>query len=701
MTRFLFAALVCLMSVQSLFAVGALYARRALSNDQGVPLWLEKYDATVKITDQMAVTHVDQTFKNETYQRLEGIFIFPLPKNAVVTEVALWINGVRVLGEAMEKDTARMIYQSIVQPQRDPALVEYVGANVFKLSVFPIEPLGNAMCERRIEITYAELLPYEKGNVDYTFFMKTINMSAKPVLRASVTLALTAQQDILSFVCVSHPSSPAVTIQKISSRSYTAVFGAENACSDRDLEFTYRLKIDNFALNHLGYIPNTKTPMFFDVAGDIPYFLLWVTPPDSVTQQTIIKKNVVFVADVSSSMAGTRIEQLKNSLNMMVDMLNPIDDFNIMPFSTGVSQFRTDLVNATPSVKTQAHDYINRLAEGGLTDMEDALKLALKSRWNDTCVNAAIFLTDGKPSWPTASTTTSVIDTATRYNAGHASIYTFGIGADVDSVFLKRLAAENSGMYRTIITGDSIRPVMAAFMEKISYPLIKNISMNYGTLSTSDIYPSVLPDLYAGSQLTVLGRFRAPQTSMVTFKGSQGRRDIIISQSINFGDTSANHPFVPRMWASAKIDYLLNQIALYGQQQELVDNVKQLGKKYGIITPYTSILVTEPGVNTGTIEDKTLAAPDRMRLTSEESSSGIILRYAIPRMKIPQIAVLKIFDARGKLMRVLVNEPSLGGNFSVAWDRMTDMHGTVPAGVYVAILHVGQMQAMTRIQLMR
>ena len=101
--------LLAVMLSGSVFAVGSLYARRALSSDPGVPLWLKSYDADMTIADQMAVTHVDQVFKNETYQRMEGIMVFPLPPDAIVTEVALWINGVRVLGEVMEKDTARAV----------------------------------------------------------------------------------------------------------------------------------------------------------------------------------------------------------------------------------------------------------------------------------------------------------------------------------------------------------------------------------------------------------------------------------------------------------------------------------------------------------------------------------------------------------------------------------------------------------------
>ena len=234
-------------------------------------LWLEKYDASVTITDQMAVTHVDQTFKNETSNRLEGIFIFPLPDNAIVTELALWINGVRVVGSVMANDTAQSTYQAIVRKQMDPALLQYLGNNIFKLSVFPIEAVGNAMCERRIEITYAELLPYNLGVVDYTFFMKTVNLTPKPVQRASCVFDWTSQKKILSLSSPTHDNTAGYSMVKTSDTHYSGVLGNENTMSETDFKLDCVFQNDSFALNNLTYTPRTDSlKMFFDSTGDNP-----------------------------------------------------------------------------------------------------------------------------------------------------------------------------------------------------------------------------------------------------------------------------------------------------------------------------------------------------------------------------------------------------------------------------------------------
>jgi Ca-activated chloride channel homolog len=683
----------------STFAIGALYARRALSSDNGTPLWLEKYDASVTITDQIAVTHVDQTFKNETSNRLEGIFIFPLPDNAIVTEIALWINGVRVVGSVLENDTARAKYESVVRRSIDPALLEYLGNNIFKLSVFPIEPLGNVMCERRIEITYAELLPYNQGTVEYDFFMKTVNLTPKPVQRASCVFEWTSQKKIVSLTSPTYGTSSELSIVKISDTHYTGVIGNENSNTEKDFKLDCVFQNDVYDLNHLTYAPRTDSlKMFFDSTGDNPYYVLWVTPPDTAQP---IRKNVTFVADVSSSMSGTRITQLRQSLKAMVSMLSPSDMFNIVAFNQAVDTFRTTQVLADSTNKGLATTFINQLTEMGLTDMEDALETALAGAWDDTSVNALVFLTDGKPTWPPSTSVTRIIDTVKTYNTKHVAIFTFGIGNDLDSGLLKRLAKENDGFSTLISADDSISAMMGTFMHKISYPLIKNISLNYGTLETSDILPSPLPNLYSGTQLTVLGRYKGTGTPTITFKGTRGKDSLLLKLDLAFPAGAESHPFVPRMWASAKINWLLDEIAMYGALQELVDQVKRLGKKYSIITPYTSMLVLEPTA-VMPVEDKTIMAKLPQLLNSPNPiTTFTAIRYCVSSSNTPQKVTLRIFDARGRLVRTLVNGITLGGNFIVNWDVKNNFGALVPAGIYFAVLEAGKTSLMLSMKVVR
>jgi Ca-activated chloride channel family protein len=687
------------------FAIGALYAHRALSNDPYLPLWLSTYDAATTITDQMSVTHVDQSFVNQTGQRCEGILLFPLPQDAIITELALWEDGIRKVGKTMESDTARSIYTTTVRKSIDPALLEYMGNNLFKLSVFPIEATG-INSTRRIEITYAELLPYAAGIIEYRFFMKAVNMSSKPVQRASVQLTLAVQQQILSVGSPSHESSAGLAISRLSPTSCTILYGEENTASAKDLVIDYKLKNDDYAISSLTYTPSFPSTNFFDSLGDKPYFLLWITPPDTVAMDKIIKKNVLFMADVSSSMVGTRIDQVRTALNAMVDMLNPGDRFNILSFGTATASFKPDFIDMSSANAAAAHSFINSLGAAGMTNILDAFKSGFRNTWIDTCANTVVFLTDGKPTWPDTNWS-AIIDTVARLNATpHVSINTFGIGdtaSEIIPAFLKLLAKNNNGSSTLITGGNSISGVLENFMEKISHPTIKNLSIGYGGLVQQDVYPQTLPNVYAQSQLTVLGRYGTAGTFPLAVTGSAGAKTMTLSKAMTFPSASMpNQPFVPRMWASAKINYLLDEIAMYGPVAELKKAVIALGVKYNIITPYTSMIVAPPSTNI--VEDKTLAAVDRVMLRQcapNPFRATTSIRFAVPCLKSPQKMVLKIFDAQGKHIRTLIEELTMGGNFRISWDGADAWGKVVSPGLYLVVLSIGNVQQFTKVKFVR
>lgn len=690
-----------LLQAQNTFAIGALYAHPPLSNTNSFPLWLKKYDAQVTITDQIAVTHVDQTFKNETNQRLEGIFIFPLPGNAIITELILWINGKPVQAKVMESDTAKKIFENTIKKMLDPALLESMGDNIFKLSIFPIEASGSEMSERRIEITYAELLPYDCSAIDYRFFMQTVNLSPKPVERASIVIRVTSQKDILSLYSPTHGPTSGIVINKVSDKEYAVTFGEENAQAQKDLKIVYTLKNYNFAINHLTYTPNTDSAAFFDSTGDDSYYLLWITPPDELTQSKIIKKNIVFVADNSSSMEGERIKQVKNSLNAMVKALNPGDLFSIVTFNTGTNKFSPDLCAADEINKSKAKQFIDELGAVGMTNMEEAFTVSLANTWDDTSMNTIVFLTDGLPTWPIGTDMNKIVDTVSKYNKNSVAIFTFGIGEEVKESFLKIISDRNNGICRMIMKDDSIQLIMTSFMKKISFPLIRSISIDNGGLDKYDMYPKIVPNVYAGSQVTVLGRYRNTGSFTTTFSGLAGKESISLTRQLSFPSTMPNHPFVARMWASEKIDYLLDEIKKAGEQKELVTAVKRLGIKYGIITPYTSMLVVEP---TKIVLDKT--RPPATEVTLFESPmNGLphnrLIQFSVPKTSRAQPVELKIFDLRGKVIKVLLNELTMGGHYNVVWDGTDQTGAKVSSGFYVVLLKVGAVTKMVSIRLLR
>ena len=113
-----------------------------------------------KIQGQVATTHIEQVFRNDTPYTLEGTYFFPIPEDASISEFAIWENGKKLVGEVRTREEARRIYNEIVRRQRDPGLLEYAGKNLFQASIFPIPPNS----DKKLEMTYSQVFESRIGN---------------------------------------------------------------------------------------------------------------------------------------------------------------------------------------------------------------------------------------------------------------------------------------------------------------------------------------------------------------------------------------------------------------------------------------------------------------------------------------------------------------------------------------------------------
>ncbi|MFQ6115661.1 MAG: VIT domain-containing protein, partial [bacterium] len=375
-----------LIGVRELGAIGRLYGR--IPNWENSPVYnlrIKSFDVTVTIQDQLAVTDIDEVFANDSWRRLEGIYILQLPEGAKLTEMYLWINGERVKQEIKPREEAVQIFEEIVRRQTDPLLAEEIGENVFRLRLFPIDGFS----ERRIEIKYIHLLPYDSGLITYLFPMDISDFEVDPIERGSIKINLKSQFPFTSVITPSYPDPPANTIIQISPTEYEIVFGNENFIPDQDYDLVFIVDRDRI-FNLLTFTPTDPTM-------EDSFYLLWVTPPDSVFSDTTGVRDVVLVADVSSSMEGPRLQVLKEALIYFVQQLKPTDRFNVVAFSTSVAKFQSDLVAATPNNVQAALNYISGLAALGLTNLEAALTSALNQSFDIAARNLIILITDGMP----------------------------------------------------------------------------------------------------------------------------------------------------------------------------------------------------------------------------------------------------------------------------------------------------------------
>ena len=541
-------------------------------------LEIRYHHVTVEIQDQVAITHVDQVFYNPNSYPIEGTYIFPIPVDAVVTNFTLWIDGKAVEGKVLDAEQARSIYEEIVRTMRDPALLEYIDRGAVQARIFPIDPGG----ERRIELEYSQVLAAENGLVRYVYPLSTEKFSLTPLESVSVTVDIRSQERIRAVYSPSHN----VSISRQDDQHVIAGYEENNVLPNTDFALYYSLG-ESEAFHLLTY----RDPS--DPTDPDGFFLVLLAPRPEAENQTI-PKDVLLVLDRSGSMEGEKFLQAQEALRYILQHLNKEDRFNIITFSTEIELYARSLRPASEA--NEAMPWVDRLSAMGSTDINRAL-LEAAGMADGERPTYLIFLTDGLP---TVGETESqkILDNFQKSASSNLRLFPFGVGYDVDTFLLDSLAQAHHGASSYVLPGERLDEMLSAFYAKISTPVLTNLELSIDEIPIYDLYPSPLPDLFLGSQIVAVGRYRDGGMATATLTGEvngvkQSFRYTELIFERNSLEKSETLQALPRLWATRKIGYLLNKVRLDGPDQETIDQIVRLSIRYGIVTPYTSYLVTE------------------------------------------------------------------------------------------------------------
>ena len=547
------------------------------------PLEIKYHHVTVTITDQVAVTEVDQVFHNANNQRLEGTYLFPIPRGAQIDSFTMDINGKQTAAELLDADKARSIYEDIVRRMRDPALLEYAGQGMFKVRIFPIEPLS----DKQIKLKYTELLREENGIVQYIYPLNTEKFSARPLENVAVRVDITSERGIKSVYSPSHE----VDIKRHGVNRAVAGYEAKDIRPDLDFQLIYSYETkDEIGINLMSY----RDPG--DEGGG--YFMLLASPSVSMGNEKIVAKDVVFVLDTSGSMAeGDKIGQAKRALEFCLSNLNPGDRFDVIRFSTEAEPVFGKLVANADDTRTQALAAVRGFKPIGGTAIEDALTVALKPAAEQRAAGRpymVIFLTDGKPTIGTINADHIIANVKKAMDSKMIRIFCFGIGTDVNAHLLDQLTAETRAASQYVLADEDIELKVSNFYAKINDPVLADIELKVtGDIRLSKMHPSKLPDLFKGEQLVVFGRYAGTGAAAVVLTGQVNGEQRSFTNDAAFTADSQTLAFIPKLWATRRVGFLLDQIRLYGESGELKEEVTLLARQFGIVTPYTAYLIVE------------------------------------------------------------------------------------------------------------
>jgi len=545
---------------------------------------IKSLDVGARIVDQVCETQLTQTFVNTGSVPMEVSFVFPIPQDATVDQLTFLVDGREYEGKLLPADEARAIYERHVRHNEDPALLEWVGYGMFRTSVFPL-PVGG---ERTVTLRYTQLLKQSNNITDFLVPLATAKYTSQPLDRLAVSVAIQSAAEIRNVYSPTH----AVSIERGDSRRAVVKWEGQNVTPQGDFRLMFDTSDDVLGASLLSYWPDESQDGFF---------VLMASPPLPTETTDVQRKSVIFVVDRSGSMSGPKMEQAKQAAKFVLNNLRDGDLFNIIAYDSTVETFRPELQRFDSTTRREAEGFVEGLFSGGSTNIDGALAAALGMVQDPAVPTYIVFLTDGLPT-AGESNEMKIVENAKRLNTHHARLIAFGVGYDVNSRLLDRLARGNHGQSQYVRPDENLEQHVSQLYQSIAAPILTDLTIEY-VLADADgsaspvnrVYPKETFDLFAGNQLVIVGRYRKGGLATIRIAGTinDERRQFEFPAEFARPHEGHSYAFVPRLWAARRIGELIDVMDLEGRNEELIKELIDLSTEYGIVTPYTTYLADE------------------------------------------------------------------------------------------------------------
>jgi Ca-activated chloride channel homolog len=534
--------------------------------------------ARVAVTGRIARVTVEEWFRNDGPRLDEGTYFYPLPGEAVFSDFSLWQGDRELRGEPMDAAQARTIYEGIVRQKRDPALIELAGHGLLRARVFPIAP-GET---RKITLRYTQIL----DRVGDAWRLRYVAGTGPGAAGASRSFRV----EVDSGARFGDPYSPThrLTIRRTGDQlELTLADTSAGGAGGRgvgDLELFLPL-----ARGLVGMSLVTSQPV-----GEDGFFMLLLAP--GRTEIRALQRDLVAVLDVSGSMSGDKLDQAKAALGQLLATLHSGDRFRVITFGGGVRRYAGGWTEASGDNVRAAQAWVRALDTDGGTNIAGALTEAFAQPPAEGALGVVVFLTDGMAT--VGETDPERIADQAERGRGAFRVFAFGIGYDVNTYLLDRLTERARGVTEYVRPGGDIEQAIGSLAAKLSSPVLTDLALRADGTELYDVQPQGLPDLFAGDELVVFGRYRGDgrRGTSVTVTGRRNGRDERFTTDAAFGAENPRGDYVQQLWAARKVGALSREIRLRGPNPELVNELKRLALRYGILTEYTAYLVQEPGL---------------------------------------------------------------------------------------------------------
>ena len=565
---------------------------------RSTPLKIDRHHIKIGIKNQLTTTKVDQIFVNPNDFEINGMYIFPVPDDAVISKLALSIDGELVSGELLSQEQSHQIYRDSARYSDNKAILEYIGTRAFVAKVPGIPAYG----ERRVQFAYSQVISADRDLTKYTYPLSLAKSASGLIGNLHIEMEIESDDALRAM----HSPSHEVTINRKNDHHVHLSYEGTDVDPDDDFLCYYSVSDDNFGITLLTHRADEK---------EDGYFMLLVSPKYEVKQTEIVEKDFIFVLDHSGSMAGRKVAQAKEALRYCVQNLNDGDRFNLILFNEDITSLANRLSrgeewfggerwpdsavlsNKLIGVKNggeKAFAFIDGIEGRGMTNINDALLTALAEKPDPNRPRIIVFLTDGCPTAGVRNPA-RILENVAKVNKNLSRIFVFGVGYDVNDHLLDKMAADNGGTRNYVTPNENIEDAVSSLFRKMNEPVLVDVRVNFGQIATKELTPKNLPDLFREEQLTILGRYEGHSDTVLKLRGIIGSEQHEFSKDVHFSALETDNDFLPHLWAQGRIAELVDQAALGDGSAELYKEIKRLSEKYGIPTPYTSFVDADDG----------------------------------------------------------------------------------------------------------
>jgi Ca-activated chloride channel family protein len=582
-------------------------ALRALAED-GQPRAdcpLKRTDVKASVSGSLARVTVTQEFHNPFDEKIEAVYVFPLPQMAAVDDMTMIVGDRTVKGRIKRREEARAIYDAAREAGHVAGLLNQERPNIFTQSVANIAP-GAAV---KVTISYVEYLKYEDGTYEFVFPMVVgpRYIPGQPVGKQAGGWAPDTSQV---------PDASRITPQVApegtrAGHDISIEVKVDAGVPIEDLKSTlHEVDVErpgtnaaSVRLKNRTTIPNKDFILKFDVAGrkiadailthrggQGGFFSMIFQPPDRVTAADVAPKELVFVLDTSGSMTGFPIEKAKETMKLALDSLYPEDTFNLITFAGDTHILFPQPAPATRENLRLAQDFLASRQGSGGTEMMKAIRAALDPSDRQDHIRIVCFMTDGY-----VGNDFEIIEEVRKHP--NARVFSFGIGQSVNRFLLDKMAEQGRGEVEYVSLQDDGSAAARRFHERVRNPLLTDIEIDWNGLPVADVYPARIPDLFSAKPLILTGRFTQAARGVIRLRGKLAGQSYYREIPVELPDAEPRHDMLATLWARTRIDDLMSQD--YGGMQngnakpEVREAITQLGLEYRLMTQFTSFVAVE------------------------------------------------------------------------------------------------------------